>query len=98
MVSLQEILKTQTETVLEEAEKREMSGEKYDKANSAYYLQNIQLKYIILFIIRINKLSLVQLYNHAHSTIELYILQRDGWEFFKQKHDVSISVNLSNDS
>ena len=51
MVSLQEILKTQTETVLEEAEKREMSGEKYDKANNAYYLQNIQLKYIILFII-----------------------------------------------
>ena len=57
MVSLQEILKTQTETVLEEAEKREMSGEKYDKARSAYYLQNIQLKYRIFYQIKYYFLS-----------------------------------------
>ena len=37
MVSLQEILKTQTEAVLEEAENQNMSTKKYDKARSAYF-------------------------------------------------------------
>ena len=79
MVSLQEILKTQTETVREEVENRKMSRKKYDKARSAYYyyLQNIQLKY------RSTSDCHWYLYNHAHSTIGLYILQRGGWEFFK---------------
>ena len=37
MVSLQEILKTQTETVLEEAENQKMLTKKYDKARSEYF-------------------------------------------------------------
>ena len=55
MVSLQEILKTQTETVLEEAEKQKMSTSKYDKARSVYFRvatsQNSQLKYRIKLVI-----------------------------------------------
>ena len=47
MVSLQEILKTQTETVLEEAENQKMLTKKYDKARSVYFwvkLHKIQTK------------------------------------------------------